>query len=372
MALDAGIFQNIKPVEFDTYGDQQKRAATLSQMAVQNRRGEQEAAAADREAGMQKLNIIGNALESLSGLDPAARAQAYPQVRNQLVQSGVLKPEEVPEQHNEETYQAALRQYQHGMEYAKQQHLAAQTGLYGAEAQKNRAEAAKSLAESKNPKKNLSPGELKADEEFGKEVADYYYGGGKSTVETNISKLQGAIDQLKANPKLTGGTSTRIPGLSSDMAQDTINPEMAKVRDDIRGAVQGTLRATLGAQFTEKEGAAIFNRAFNPRLSAEENARRAQDVLSDLVRKAQQKDASMAHFKAQGTLKGFTPSGTAIASTGSAMQQQPAGGGLMNDAQAGVVSKGQATSQDMEAIHWAQKNKSDPRAQKILAMHGVK
>ena len=134
MALDASIFQNIKPVEVDTYGDQQRRQLANSQLAVQNRRGEQEAAAAEREAGMQKLNVIGSAMESISGLDPAARAQAYPQVRNQLVQAGVLKPEEAPEQHDEGFYQSALRQYKQGMEYAKRQNMGAQTAKLYAEA----------------------------------------------------------------------------------------------------------------------------------------------------------------------------------------------------------------------------------------------
>jgi hypothetical protein len=45
-------------------------------------------------------------------------------------------------------------------------------------------------------------------------------------------------------------------------------------------------------------------------------------------------------------------------------------GGPQAASAAQVIPKSQRTSDDMEALHWAQKNKGDSRAQKILQMHG--
>lgn len=177
----------------------------------------------------------------------------------------------------------------------------------------------------------LTAGQEAADREFGKDASNYYHGGGRAGLESNFQKLQGAIDTLGAKPNLTGGLSTRIPLLGSDMAQDTLNPEMASVRDDIRGAVQGSLREIMGPQFTEKEGTAIFNRAFNPRLSAEENVKRASSEMEKLRRMADSKDTAMSYFKSHGTLAGFDPGVTSLAKS-----KSPSGGGLLRDRQEAV------------------------------------
>lgn len=158
----------------------------------------------------------------------------------------------------------------------------------------------------------LTPGQKAIDTSFGKDATEYNTGGGKASTEKNLGRLSGAIKTLKAKPGLTGGLTTKLPWAGDDKQQDWINPEMAGVRDDIRAAVQGSLRQLLGPQFTEKEGEAIFNRAFNPRLSTEENVRRAEVELAGLRSMAQDKDAAMAYFQQKGTLSGFKPGATNI------------------------------------------------------------
>lgn len=343
MALDASIYGQLKQADVPTFGEMQQRAFSVQNLAAQGRKAEQDAANASREAGMQKLSIIGNAMQSLSGLSPQARAQAYPQVRSQLINAGALKPEEAPEQHDENFYQTALRQYQQGMDYAKQQQMQAQTGLTNAQAQAMR-------NESRNLKKTLTPGQEKIDEAFGKDIAEYQYGGGKEQLQSNLGRLQGAANELAANPDLTGGITTKIPLLSSETAQNLINPKMAKVRDDIRGAVQGSLRQVLGAQFTQKEGDAIFNRAFNPQLSAEENLRRAQGEIDKLRAMGSQKDKALAYFKENGTLRGFEPGATDLTGGQTAVATAPRkGGGMISDAVAGGMPKAPAGTLLMQA-----------------------
>jgi hypothetical protein len=281
-----------------------------------------------------KTLAIGEEAEYVAGVPDAMKPQAFEQAKARLVQSGLYKPEELPQQYPGNEYLGAIvSRWQKTPEYQERQKTLLEMERLKSQTEKDRADAAKARRENKNPAKELSPGEKQVDETFGKEVADYYHGGGKSAVEKNLQRLQDAISTLEQDGEITGGVSTKIPLLGADAAQDVINPKMASVRDDIRNAIQGTLRQVLGGQFTEREAKAIFDRAFNPRLSDAENIRRAKAELEGLQRMAAAKDSSMNHFLASGTLKGHRPGDTRQAVAGDPQQQ--ASGGLIPEAQAG-------------------------------------
>lgn len=327
MPIDASIYGNLRPVEIPSMLDSQSKAMNLSSMAMQQARGAKQMEREDQEAKMtahlQKASIFGNALESISGLPEQEKALAYPKVRMELVSSGIIKPEDAPEQYDPQFYNPYISRFQQSKEGIEKRLKIAELAKTKAEIGKLNAEAGSKVL----GLKNLTPGEKAADVAYAKDASDYYYQGGKSTIEKNMAQLRDAVSTLESNPKLTGGITPRVPGLDSDMMQDTFNPKMAAVRDQIRGAVQGTLRAVLGAQFTEKEGAAIFNRAFNPRLSAEQNVKQATAVIRELEGMAREKDAAMAHFMDNGTLKGYRPARTMMAGAGSQQMQQQSGGG---------------------------------------------
>lgn len=157
--------------------------------------------------------------------------------------------------------------------------------------------------------------EVAVDKDFAKDYANWQAGGGKTTVVKNLGQIQSAINDLRDGTAQTGGLSAKLPYLSSDSAQTLINPKMAIARDKIRGAVQSTLKETLGAQFTEQEGEKIMNRAFDPRLSTDENIRRATAVLNELQQKAAAKEAAGKYYEANRTLRGFKPASMADSPT---------------------------------------------------------
>jgi len=148
-------------------------------------------------------------------------------------------------------------------------------------------------------------GQVAASQGIGKEFADYQTAGGRATLNKNLDKLRDAAKRLKSGEVKTGQVSTIVPGLGGDKAQEVLNPDVAAVRDDIRGAIQASLKQTLGAQFTAQEGEAIFNRAFNPRLSAEENARRVEQEIKGLEETIKNKESEFESrgFKAKKTEK---------------------------------------------------------------------
>ncbi len=317
MALD---FSLLKPIEAPSMMDSMGRAANLSQIAMQSGRmaGQMQSEQADAaaKAKARRVSAWGNALDGLASVKPEQRDSAYTQMRQQLITDGHAKPDELPEQRDDGLLGNMYSRWKQTPEYLEKRKTMAEIAKLQAEARTKNATSA-----------TLTPGQEMADKEFGKEAADYYYGGGKSGVEKNMGKLEGAIQTLNDNPDLTGGWSTRVPIIGSDAAQDSINPQMAAVRDDIRGAIQGTLKQVLGGQYTEKEGEAIFNRAFNPRLSAAENVKRAQAELQALQSMAAAKDKSMGQFLASGTLKGYRPGQTNLAGNDRMVPVTPPGGG---------------------------------------------
>lgn len=327
MPIDASIYQNLRQNEMPSMLDSASKAATLSQMALQNQHMGQQMAAAERSQAAaeraQKASVFGEALESMSGMREQDRAAAFPKLRSDLMAKGILTGQEIPEQYDPQIYRSYLMRY-------RETAPAIENMLKKSQIAKNLADAAKERT--MLGIKDITPGQKAADEAFGKESADYFYGGGKSAVEKNLQKIQGAIDNLSSNPGLTGRLSMKLPIVGSDAAQEALNPEMAAVRDDIRGAIQGTLRQTLGPQFTEKEGTAIFNRAFNPALSAAENARRATAELESLKRMAAQKDASMNQFLKSGSLRGYAPGKTEVPEQ--VRYASGGGGGLIQEANA--------------------------------------
>lgn len=160
-------------------------------------------------------------------------------------------------------------------------------------------------AEQKQDKTIQSTGVISADREFGKETSRFRAAGGQKTIEKNIDLLDDAISDLKKPGKLSGSIRHLIPLLNDDSVTDVVDPKLAAVRDKIKGAIQATLKETLGAQFAEKEGEAIYNRAFNPRLDDEENIRRATVEVKALKSMAKSKLDRIKHFERTGSTQGF-------------------------------------------------------------------
>lgn len=138
-------------------------------------------------------------------------------------------------------------------------------------------------------------GETEVSKKTAQEFVDYTAAGGSANLSSNLDKLREAANKLKSGKIKTGGLGGVIK--SADGAADILDPEMSAVRDDVRNAIQTSLRQVLGAQFTEKEGAALFNRAFNPRLPAKENARRLEIEIKKLE---QMKNDKEKQFRSQG------------------------------------------------------------------------
>jgi hypothetical protein len=155
-----------------------------------------------------------------------------------------------------------------------------------------------------NAKGGFTPGEESSDKAFGKEYQDWNAQGGYSGVEKQLNSLEEAKASLKNNPGLTGPWISALP----DAVRRRTSPESFAVQQQVEQAVQGSLRQTLGSQFTEKEGERIMRNSYDPALPAEENIKKLDATIKDLQTKAQQKALASKYFEENGTLKGFKAS----------------------------------------------------------------
>tara|TARA_R100001015_G_C4625988_1_gene184765 strand:+ start:399 stop:2069 length:1671 start_codon:yes stop_codon:yes gene_type:complete len=150
---------------------------------------------------------------------------------------------------------------------------------------------------------NQSKGFTALNQAAAKTVNEWTISGGFAQVKENVDKLDDVIKILEEQDNITGSVVGNIPPLLSVF----INPEAVGVQDDINSIVFQSLRATLGAQFTENEGRKLVEASFNNKLDESVNIKRLQRLKEKLLNMAQAKQNAADYFYANdGNMEGFT------------------------------------------------------------------
>lgn len=148
------------------------------------------------------------------------------------------------------------------------------------------------------PALNLTKGDISVDQKFAPDYNEWTSGGGDVALN-EINKLKGVADRLRSKEVTTGGLTGMFP--------DRITSEkVLSARADIESTIMKSLRALLGAQFTEKEGQRVINATWNEADTTENNLERVNRLVSDLESQAKAKNAKAHYFQQHGTLKGFS------------------------------------------------------------------
>lgn len=110
----------------------------------------------------------------------------------------------------------------------------------------------------------------------------------RETAKSNLTVFEDAVTALEAGNVVTGTTLEKVNGILSLIGADDpirafFNPDGQNQLDNVRGVVFQGLRATLGSQFTEKEGLRLVEATYNTKLSPQANARRLRR-LAQLLR----------------------------------------------------------------------------------------
>ena len=155
---------------------------------------------------------------------------------------------------------------------------------------------------------DLSVGEKKVDEAFAKDFAAFLPGGNATDIMKSISQLGDSIDRLEAAGDdfiAPTGPLVGLVGAPGSALGPIINPEGVAIIEQVQEVAQRNLKDVLGAQFTEREGERLINRAINPRLSPQENVRRLRRLRTQLESAFQMKLSAARYFQKHRTLQGW-------------------------------------------------------------------
>ena len=165
------------------------------------------------------------------------------------------------------------------------------------------------------------------DRVFNKTAGEYVDGAGMSVGEEAVDKayaedhikweqqgrgnyakmefeLTEALNALENEENITGKI---VGSVLNTTGGELTYPRAKAVQDYVLTTVQKSLRETLGAQFTEVEGKMLMDRAYNPLLSQEENAKRVRRLLGEIKTAKQSKEAMARYWKENnGSLVGYT------------------------------------------------------------------
>lgn len=193
-------------------------------------------------------------------------------------------------------------------------------------------------------------GRKAVDKDYAKDYNDWT-SAGRATVEKNLERLRNAKAALAEDSSLTGS----IRGNTPDVIRNFTNEKAIQTRDDVRAAAQGALKATLGAQFTEKEGERIMNQSYNEKLSPEANIEKIDAAIKELETNRENNDRKAVHFQKYGTLNGLnavTPESNNISN--------------LKDKKPAAPQAASAHPEADQALAWAKQNPNNPKAAEIL------
>jgi hypothetical protein len=159
------------------------------------------------------------------------------------------------------------------------------------------------------------PGQSELDKAFAKDLNDWE-NRGKGEYTGNMTKLaeaETALQNMVTSKKDPRGVMGGAYGVMPDFAKNTSSRDL---RDKVHGAVQGALKATLGSQFTEKEGERIMARAYDESQPPDINLARVQKEIAKLKSDASSLERQGGHFRQHGTLTGYSPTALADIPTG--------------------------------------------------------
>jgi hypothetical protein len=125
---------------------------------------------------------------------------------------------------------------------------------------------------------------------------------GQGVYQKNLDRLKEAKKVLEERQKDFIGTSGRVTGRLPDFLR---SEESIALREDVQAAAQGALKATLGAQFTEKEGERIMAASYNEKLSPEQNLKKIDAAIKEIETNAKNLEDKGRYYEENRDLKGY-------------------------------------------------------------------
>jgi len=149
---------------------------------------------------------------------------------------------------------------------------------------------------------SLTPAQKAVDSKFAVEYNSFVNAGGASTVNKLLSDLDKVETALASGSNITG---KRVGAADSLGVLAYVNADAQTAKDLAGGVIQSNLRAILGGQFAQKEGAELLARAYNPAASQEDNLKRIRELRKQIRAALDAKVESARYYEENGTLAGY-------------------------------------------------------------------
>ena len=147
----------------------------------------------------------------------------------------------------------------------------------------------------------LTKGQESVDKAFGKTYEEQFLSGQIAAAEKNVENLISVSTDLLNRDDLTGGGVGNTPM----WLRRNFHQASADTQQKVEDVVQQSLKAILGAQFTEKEAARLIERAYDPLLDESINRERVGRLYKALKKGIQSKKRAGVYFENHGTMAGF-------------------------------------------------------------------
>lgn len=165
--------------------------------------------------------------------------------------------------------------------------------------EKNKQERAETAAQAQLGKQiqgQQAAGQVELAKKVAGQYSEYSAAGGRAGLESALNNLEEAAAALETGVVKTGKVTNIIPGFRSDTVQAVVNPKLLEVRTQAQAALNKVLRATLGAQFTEKEGERILNQIWDDKLKPQVNAKKIRAKIEELRDNVNDAESEFARF----------------------------------------------------------------------------
>ena len=169
----------------------------------------------------------------------------------------------------------------------------------------------------------MSPGQKRVDELFAEDYVQWKRVG-QSQAMSNLASIGTVLGQIERGEKLSGPPV----GITPEFLRAIINPEATEALETVQGVVQQNLREILGGQFAQQEATQLLNRAYNPSLPPEANARKLKKLYLQMEVAAKQRQEMAKYFEEKGTLTGYTGEQPVMSDFWAATSDTPIGGEL--------------------------------------------
>jgi len=151
-------------------------------------------------------------------------------------------------------------------------------------------------------KLNLTPGQQKVDENFAQRYNDWVSAGEYDGVMLQLGQLENGLKMLQSGKQLSGAIVGRLHPF---VQQILYGDDPKALEEQINDVTVSTLRAILGAQFTNEEGKRIQQLSYNPTLGEAANIKKLLAGIRELRGRAMAMQSSAAYFAENGTLAGY-------------------------------------------------------------------